>query len=241
MAQGEVSDAEPISGGEISEPRRRNSPSDSLSRDVEDHVLTGHESFQAVVCSLCTRATSSRETPVRGPQGTLGRFRDSSLVVGCLFHWARNRVSEIEVEQRRGSPVLVIHDGATKSAFACVIPSIGVDLPSCKNVVEMIDVDLENLACHRVVFRCDNEPSILALLRAVQSAWTGDVVQETFAEGDPQSNGAAECTANVVNGHVSSIKLAVESASSVGVPADHDLLILGFAVCNQHAPSVFRG
>ena len=30
-----------------------------------------------------------------------------------------------------------------------------------------------------MVFRCDNEPSILALLRAVKLAWTGDVVQET--------------------------------------------------------------
>ena len=119
----------------------------------------------------------------------------------------------------------MIHDGATKSAFTHVIPSLGVDLQSCKKVVEMIDVDLENLACHRVVFRCDNEPSILALLRAVHSAWTGDVVQETSAEGDPQSNGAAECTVNVVKGHVSSVKLAVESASGVGVPADDDLLI----------------
>ena len=55
-------------------------------------------------------------------------------------------------------------------------------------------------------------------------AWTGDVVQETSAAGDPQSNGAAESSVNVVKGHVRSIKLAVESASGVEVPADHDLL-----------------
>ena len=75
-----------------------------------------------------------------------------------------------------------------------------------------------------MVFRCDNEPSILALPRAVQLAWTGDVVQETSTEGDPQSNGAAESSLNVVKGHVRSIKPAVESASGVEVPADHDLL-----------------
>ena len=57
-------------------------------------------------------------------------------------------------------------------------------------------------------------------------AWTGDVVQETSAEGDPQSNGAAESSVNVVKGHVRSIKLAVKSSSSVEVPADHDLLTL---------------
>ena len=51
--------------------------------------------------------------------------------------------------------------------------------------------DLDNLVYRRVVFRCDNEPSILALRRAVKLAWTGDVVQETSGEGDPESNGAA--------------------------------------------------
>ena len=75
-----------------------------------------------------------------------------------------------------------------------------------------------------MVFRSDNEPSILSLLRAVKLAWTGEAVQESSAEGDPQSNGAAESSVNVVNGHVISIKLAVESASSVEVPTDHDLL-----------------
>ena len=74
------------------------------------------------------------------------------------------------------------------------------------------------------MFRCDNEASILALLKAVKLAWTGDVVQETSAEGDPQSNGAAESSVNVVKGHVRSIKLAAESASGVEGPADHDLL-----------------
>ena len=59
----------------------------------------------------------------------------------------------------------------------------------------------------------------------VKLPWTGDVVQETSAQGDPQSNGAAESSVNVVKGHVRSIKLAVESASGVEVPADHDLLM----------------
>ena len=88
----------------------------------------------------------------------------------------------------------------------------------------MIVHDLDTSGYHRVVFRSDNEPSILSLLRVVKLAWTGDVVQETSAEGAPQSNGAAESSLNVVKGHVRSIKLAVESASGVEVPADLDLL-----------------
>ena len=42
------------------------------------------------------------------------------------------------------------------------------------------------------------KPSILAILRAVKLAWTGDMLQETSAEGDPQSNGASESSVNVV-------------------------------------------
>ena len=64
----------------------------------------------------------------------------------------------------------------------------------------MIVKDLDTLGYHRVVFRSDNEPSILSLLRAVKLAWTGDAVQETSAEGDPQSNGAAESSLTVVKG-----------------------------------------
>ena len=142
----------------------------------------------------------------------------------CFFG-ARNRVSEAEVEQREDSAILVLHDGVTKSIYAQLIPAKGVDFPRCEKVVKMIVQDLDTLGYHRVVFRCDNDPSILALLRAVKLAWTGDVVQETSAEGDPRSN-AAESSVNVVKGHVRSIKLAVESASSVEVPADHDLLTL---------------
>ena len=36
---------------------------------------------------------------------------------GCFFG-ARNRTSEAEVERRGDSPVLVMHDGVTKSIFA---------------------------------------------------------------------------------------------------------------------------
>ena len=52
----------------------------------------------------------------------------------------------------------------------------------------MIVKDLDTLGYHRVVIRSDNEPSILSLLRAVKLAWTGDAMQETSGEGDPQSN-----------------------------------------------------
>ena len=225
VAQRGVSDAESIGGDEVREPRRRNSPSDPTSREIEDHVLTGHASFRTW-CAACVQERGRAERHrVDGPK----ELEDGSKVLvvswDYCFLGAKNRASEAEVEQRGDSPVLVMHDGVTKSFFfAHVIPAKGVDLPCCKKVVKMIGKDLDTVGYHKVVFRCDNEPAILSFLRAVKLAWTGDVVQETSTEGDPQSNGVAESSVNVVQGHVRSIKLAVESACGEEVLADHGLL-----------------
>ena len=64
----------------------------------------------------------------------------------------------------------------------------------------MLVKDLDTLFYHRVEIRSENEPSILSLLRAVKLPWAGDAVQETSAESDPQSNGAAASSVNVVKG-----------------------------------------
>ena len=160
------------------------------------------------MCGLCPRA---RVEPRDTREKAARELEDGSKVPvvswDYCFFGARNRISEAEVEQRGDSPVLVMHDGVTKSIFAHLISEKGVDFPSCEEVVKMIVKDLDTLGYHRVVFRSDNEPSILSLLRAVKLAWTGDAVQETSAEGDPQSNGAAESSVNVVKGHVRSVKL----------------------------------
>ena len=60
-----ASDVESISGDEIREPRRRNRPSDLKSREIEDHVLTGHACFLSWCVAGVQGARSSRETPVR--------------------------------------------------------------------------------------------------------------------------------------------------------------------------------
>ena len=54
VAQRCVSDAESIGSDEVQGPRRRNSPSDPTSREVEDHVLTRHASFRSW-CAACVQ------------------------------------------------------------------------------------------------------------------------------------------------------------------------------------------
>ena len=47
VAQRGVSDTESVAGDELREPRRRTSPSDPTSREIEDQVLRGHASFRS--------------------------------------------------------------------------------------------------------------------------------------------------------------------------------------------------
>ena len=100
------------------------------------------------------------------PRDTKGEGRkeleDGSKVPAVSWYYcffgARNRTTEAEVEQRGNNPVLVMHDGVTKSIFAHLIPAKRVDFPSCEKVVKMIAKGLDTLDYHRVVLRCDNEP-----------------------------------------------------------------------------------
>ena len=214
-----ASDDESINGCEIRAPRRRNSPSDPTSRKIEDHGWQGMQAF-----GRCVPLVSKVEVKPRDiGQMLIRNLRMLQRLPSCRGIIV-SLAAEIGSVNLRWTNVDTVQFwcctvGWMRSIVAHLIPAKGVDFSSFEKVVKMIDKYLDNLGYHRVVFRCDNEPSILELLMVVKLAWTGDVVWETFAEGDPQSNCAAESSVNVVKGHVRSIKLAVESASGVEVPA----------------------
>ena len=58
VAQSDISDAESISGDGIREPRRSKGPSDPTLREIEDHALTGHASFQSWCAAYCSGGIS---------------------------------------------------------------------------------------------------------------------------------------------------------------------------------------
>ena len=102
---------------EVREPRRRNSPSDPTSREIEDYALTGHASVR----SWCAACVQGRGRAERDQGEGRKELEDGSKVPvvswDCCFFGARNRISEAEVGQGGDSPVLVILHGVTKSMF----------------------------------------------------------------------------------------------------------------------------
>ena len=140
--------------------------------------------------------------------GQLRTALKSKSCSGLLFSFG-GRNNDMEVEQRGNSLVVLMHGWIGQTIFSHLLQTRGVDFQDCEKVVEMMIKDLNSLQLQMVLFRCANEPSILALRRAVKLAWPGDVAQEKYAEGGLQFNSLAESSVKVVKGHVRSIKLGV--------------------------------
>ena len=115
MAQGDVSDAESIGGDELRELRRRNSPSDPTSREIDDHVLTEHASFRSWGAARVQGRGGAERHQGEGRKELEACSKVPVVSWDYCFFGARNRTTEAEVEQRGDSPVLVVHDGVTKS------------------------------------------------------------------------------------------------------------------------------
>ena len=62
VGQRRVSDAESVGSDEVRESRRRNSPSNPTSGEVEDHVVTGHACFRSW-CAASVQRRGRAETP----------------------------------------------------------------------------------------------------------------------------------------------------------------------------------
>ena len=75
-----ISDAESFEGDEVREPRRRNSPSDPTSREIEDHVRTGHV-FDRGVQLVSTGEAEPRDTKEKAGR-SLKMVRRSQLCRG---------------------------------------------------------------------------------------------------------------------------------------------------------------
>ena len=103
-------------------------------------------------------------------------------------------VVDSEEDQRIVAKVLVAHESKSSSVFAHVVPQKGVDYSSSHLAVKLVCEALDRMGYKRVAFRSDGEPSLLAFLTAIKSAWEGEVVPEKSPPGESASNGAAART-----------------------------------------------
>ena len=206
-------------------PRRAVSPTDPSEMEVEDHRLTGHAVFRSW-CPHCVRGRGRDDRHLEGPQ------EDAVPVLSWDYCYLCSRGSpgdeaaaeEEAAEQARSSPALVRWDRRSKGFSAYVLPAKGVDFEGAEPVVNLLAKEVDALGYRRVCFRSDNEPALLALLRAVQQRVTCEVVLETSSEGDPRTNGAAEMGVRLLKGLVRTLKDALETRLGKALPDSHGLI-----------------
>ena len=114
---------------------------------------------------------------------------------------------EAEAEASGQSLVLCVRDRLTHCVFWYLVPRKGLDFQTYDNLAQLILADLEWLGYKKAIFRSDGEPALKALLSDIKSRWNGEATLEQSAEGDPASNGNAECGVGLMKGHVRTHKV----------------------------------
>ena len=117
-------------------------------------------------------------------------------------------------------PILVSVDRNTGKINANVVPSKGVNPYAVKRCGQ----NLQLLGYSRLVLKCDQEPSIMALRNAVKGDVAIDVVPENNPVGESQANGEVEGAIRMVKAQVRTMRLALQSRYNTVIGEDHPIV-----------------
>ena len=127
-----------------------------------------------------------------------------------------------EEEQDGALTVLVLYCSATRSVFAHVVPSKGLDPNGY--VFEMMRDDVLWLGHRKVMIRSDNEPALLQVVDTALAAVKAKGVASN-SEGpvpyDSQANGATENDVRLLKG---SLRTNLERQLQARIPLNHPVL-----------------
>ena len=180
-------------------------PGEPTQAEVDEHNLT-HAAFRSW-CPHCVRGRG-RNVAHRA----VHRDADALPTLSFDYCFLNSKTGNDDEEQLAAgmSPVIVMHDDISGGVFAHAVPHKGVDYEELPLVVRAVAKDIYSLGYKRVIFRDDQEPALVAFLRAVRRALMGEVVFENSPVGDPQGNGAAERGVQTVKDFSRTLRDALE-------------------------------
>ena len=116
-------------------------------------------------------------------------------------------------------PILVMKEKPGGWITAHVMPEKGVHPYSVKRVNQTMKL----LGHKKMIFRTDQEPSILAVKGRVKEEWTEDLVTEESPVGEHQSNGLVERAIQTISGQVKTMKISMEERHKGKIDQEHHI------------------
>ena len=102
-----------------------------------------------------------------------------------------------------GHPILICKDRISKKRASIQVPSKGDQhLYPVKAMVKF----LNGLGCKKVFLKSDQEPSIVALCKAIKTNWDGELIPEHSPKGVSKSNGEVDREVQTVQGLARTLK-----------------------------------
>ena len=184
--------------------RSLSSPVKPTERMVEDHNVS-HIPFRSW-CAHC----------VRGQAKSIGHVRhnkqEEQIPTVCMDYGFLG--SEGDGGSDHEHPVLVMVDRASKMKGSFPVPCKGIAHPYPAKIVTTF---LNKLGYTKVILKSDQEPSIVALGRAVKAQWEGEIMLEYSPKGESKSNGEAERAVQSVHGLARTVKDFLEEKLQISL------------------------
>ena len=173
---------------------------------VEDHNVS-HLPFRNW-CSACVRGRG------RSQQHRLQDHSGENVPVVSIDYGFFGSSGNAVADGASGSemPVLVVRDRRSKATWSHLVPCKGTSHPWPTKVLVQ---DLDRTGYRKVILKCDQEPSIIALAMDAKSQWSGECIIEHSPKGESKSNGEVERAVQSVHGMTRTLKEHVEQEADI--------------------------
>ena len=192
------------------------SPQRPSQREVDKHIMSGHVTY-APWCECFVRGRANDDAHRTPPEEPAPReFPVISM------DWCRLG----QKGDAKCLPVLAVKDSASGSVFAHGAPGMAIATGEYgEHTIKAVVGDVDSLGYKRILLKSDQQPSIKVLQQHVKEVWTGEVVKQNSPVASSQSNGRAEKAIRDLEGHLRTLKLALDSRLGACVPTDAPVIL----------------
>jgi thiol-disulfide isomerase/thioredoxin len=209
---------------EVAVSNKRATPVLPTRAEVEAHEDAGHVQYRSW-CGACRRGRG-RATPHKHQSEDQKDDEQIPTVSLDYGFFSKEKATDKGTlakkdDSGRSLPVMIVKDRRSKAIASVPVPAKGIEHPyPAKKLLKILDL----LGYKRVLMKTDQEPSIVALVKAVKDGWSGEILPEGSPKGQSQSNGEIERAVESVQGLARTIKDDIEQKANIKLKPTSPLL-----------------